>query len=127
MSLIFAIILPLVCIIIFLISGLINHRDNSFFRSFYIYTSMLYCLLYFQPSLFKDAVNLLSCRNIGGQWFIQYNVLYECGTSDYFLYLFILILPLLFIIVLLIPGLLLWRIKANIHKKMEIRKFSFLI
>ncbi|EAR82108.2 transmembrane protein, putative (macronuclear) [Tetrahymena thermophila SB210] len=125
-ALIFDLILPIICVIMFVLSGLISYRNNIFYKSFYIYTSLLYCLMYFQPNIFKDAISLASCRDIGRKSYIRYNVFFECDTDEYKVWTVRFVLPVILVLVFIIPGLILWRIKVNQNTKLGQRKFSFM-
>ncbi|KAL4475438.1 hypothetical protein ABPG72_022073 [Tetrahymena utriculariae] len=125
-ALIFDLILPIICVIMFVLSGVISYRKNVFFKSFYIYTSLLYCLMYFQPNIFKDAISLASCRDIGRKSYIRYNVFFECDTQEYKVWTVRFVLPVILTLVFIIPGIILWRIKVNQKTKLGQRKFSFM-
>ena len=64
-QLMFSILLPIACIVIFFVSGSIVYRNDEYRKSFYLTTSFLYSLMYFQPQIFKNAISLISCREIG--------------------------------------------------------------
>ncbi|KAL4467691.1 hypothetical protein ABPG74_013026 [Tetrahymena malaccensis] len=125
-ALVFDLILPIICVIMFVLSGIISYRNNVFYKSFYIYTSLLYCLMYFQPNIFKDAISLASCRDIGRKSYIRYNVFFECGTDEYKVWTVRFVLPVILVLVFIIPGLILWRVKVNQKTKLGQRKFSFM-
>ncbi|EWS74809.1 transmembrane protein, putative (macronuclear) [Tetrahymena thermophila SB210] len=65
LQLIASVALPIILIIIFLVSGGIIYRKDPYRRPIYLYTSFLYCFIYFQPSIFNRSISLVTCRQIG--------------------------------------------------------------
>ncbi|KAL4475173.1 hypothetical protein ABPG74_001869 [Tetrahymena malaccensis] len=125
LQLISAVILPIVCLLIFAASAFISYRDK-FIRGFYLNTSFCYSLMYFQPSIFKNAITLLSCRQIGQIKYIQFSLLYECYTSDYVLWSFSLVIPIIIVVAVLIPFILLILIWRSKQRKYIVEKRSFM-
>ncbi|EWS74813.1 transmembrane protein, putative (macronuclear) [Tetrahymena thermophila SB210] len=119
--------LPILCVLVFIITGLIKYRGNSFLKRFYISTSLIYCLMYFQPSLYKDAVSILSCRSIGDHRYIQYNVLYTCYTDEHILWSLSLILPILLIISVIIPGFMMYKVYKSKDSILKRKNYMFII
>ncbi|KAL4512014.1 hypothetical protein ABPG72_005016 [Tetrahymena utriculariae] len=125
LQLISAVILPIVCLLLFAISAFLSYRDK-FIRGFYLSTSFCYCLMYFQPSIFKNAITLISCREIGKIKYIQFNLLFECYTADYVLWSLSLVIPIILVVAVFIPlilFILIWRSK---QRKYIVEKRSFL-
>ncbi|EWS74812.1 transmembrane protein, putative (macronuclear) [Tetrahymena thermophila SB210] len=119
--------LPICCALVFIITGLIKYRKNLFLKRFYISTSLIYCLMYFQPSLYKDAISILSCRQIGNNRYIQYNVLYTCYTDEHIQWSLSLILPILLIITLIIPGFMMYKVYKSKDSILQRKNYMFII
>ncbi|KAL4475163.1 hypothetical protein ABPG74_001859 [Tetrahymena malaccensis] len=119
--------LPIICVLVFIITGLIKYRSNQYLKRFYISTSLIYCLMYFQPSLYKDAVSILSCRNIGNHKYIQYNVLYTCYNDEHVLWSLSLVLPVLLIISVIIPGFIMYKVYKSKDSILKRKNYTFIV
>ncbi|EAR93729.2 transmembrane protein, putative (macronuclear) [Tetrahymena thermophila SB210] len=125
LQLIAAVILPIACLLIFAISAFLSYRDK-FIRGFYLNTSFCYCLMYFQPSIFKNAITLISCRQIGNTKYIQFSLLFECYTSDYVIWSLSLVIPVILVVAVFIPLILLILIWRSKQRKYIVEKRSFM-
>ncbi|KAL4512022.1 hypothetical protein ABPG72_005024 [Tetrahymena utriculariae] len=119
--------LPVCCALVFIITGLIKYRKNVFLKKFYISTSLIYCLMYFQPSLYKDAISILSCRQIGNHKYIKYNVLYTCYSDVHIVWSLLLILPILLIISAIIPGFIMYKVYKSKDSILQRKNYTFII
>ena len=79
-GIVFALALPLLACLLFTIKAFASYRDKSVreMRKFYLYTSFLYSLIYFQPGIFKECIGCLFCRTIGEIKYVTAHVYYKC-------------------------------------------------
>ncbi|KAL4475170.1 hypothetical protein ABPG74_001866 [Tetrahymena malaccensis] len=116
-QIIVSVILPIVCFLVFFFTGFIQYKNNPLKKAMYLYTSFLYCFLYFQPSIFKNAISIINCRKIGQIKYIQYNSLYQCFTNEYYKWSLALVLPIVLTFSIIIPLFIFLMIKQSQKSK----------
>ena len=100
--------------------------------------------MYFQPSIFKNAISLLSCRNIGkytfvieeinciyfcfvdGFDYIRLNILFSCYTGEYWQWALTFVLPVILVTAAVIPAVLIILIYQSKNSFINGRKFLFM-
>ncbi|KAL4463053.1 hypothetical protein ABPG72_009196 [Tetrahymena utriculariae] len=125
-SLIGSVFMPIACSIIFIIIGQIKYFRQFYVKNVYIKTSLIYCFLYFQPSIFKQCVNLFYCREIDGIQYISYDLRYQCYTESYWFLALRIVLPILVIVSILIPLYLAFCILKVKDSQLKIKQFTIL-
>ncbi|KAL4475171.1 hypothetical protein ABPG74_001867 [Tetrahymena malaccensis] len=120
--------LPVILITLFLISGIIAFRNDPYRKNIYLYSSFLYCFIYFQPSVFNHSVSLVICRQIGQISYISFNTLNECYTYEHKMWSTALVFPIILLFGLLIPLLIIYlNFKTNKSQKILQKRKFFLI
>lgn len=105
-----------------------KHKNkNRDMRIHYTYAMIFSIFLFFAPVIFKKALKFLNCRKIADKEYLAANLLFECGTSLFYTMQWVLIIPSIFIIVAIIPGIICWNIAKNGQKKEEIIKYQYLL
>lgn len=107
-KLIFTLLIPIFYLVIFggsflllaFIKGLKNHFS-------YIYTVCLFILINYQPDIVQQLIEVLSCKKIGGKYYIQSDYNFECYTDEFYFFTLVLVIPALIFWVFLVPGLIL--------------------
>ncbi|EAR95825.2 transmembrane protein, putative (macronuclear) [Tetrahymena thermophila SB210] len=125
-SLIGSVLMPVSCSIIFIILGQIMYCRQTYVKSVYIKTSLIYCFLYFQPSIFKQCVNLLYCREIDGIQYISYDLRFQCYTDSYWFLALKIVLPIIITVSILIPVYLAFCILKVKDSQLKIKQFTIL-
>ena len=126
---IFSIIIPVLSLIMFVIKANISYKGNKYFKTFYIYTSFLYCLIYFQPGMFGQCIGAIACRTIGDRRYVTSHVLFECDNDVYKYFTIFFMVPITVTLVIVIPGLILLKMTANQRNSsslIEKKNFIFL-
>ncbi|KAL4472367.1 hypothetical protein ABPG74_018316 [Tetrahymena malaccensis] len=125
-SLIGSVLMPVACSIIFIILGQIMYCRQFYVKSVYIKTSLIYCFLYFQPSIFKQCVNLLYCREIDSVQYISYDLRFQCYTDSYWYLSLRIVLPIIVTVSILIPLYLAFCILKVKDSQLKIKQFTIL-
>ncbi|EAR97396.3 transmembrane protein, putative (macronuclear) [Tetrahymena thermophila SB210] len=96
--------MPLLYVIFYLIGHFIWQKVKKIQnRAVIAWIAFIYIYISMQPSVVKQNIQTISCRQISGIEYIKANVSEECYTSEHIKYMLILILPSLAIWVFLIP------------------------
>ena len=72
-------------------------------RTFYLYTSAQYTLIYFKPGIFKECIGSLFCRKIDKVQYVTTHVLYRCDSEVYEYWSLIFVIPISLMICVIIP------------------------
>jgi len=99
------------------------------FRFYIITTSCMYLIIFLQPDLVSTMISLISCRQIGEDFFILNNVSVECYTEQYNSYTYGLVVPFLLLWILGFPVImfaLLFMRRTELEKIEVKNKFGFL-
>ncbi|KAL4503050.1 hypothetical protein ABPG72_014279 [Tetrahymena utriculariae] len=72
-------------------------------RAVIAWIAFIYIYISMQPSIVKQNIQTISCRQVSGVLYIKANVSEQCYTSQHIAYLLLLILPTLIVWVILIP------------------------
>ncbi|KAL4472368.1 hypothetical protein ABPG74_018317 [Tetrahymena malaccensis] len=125
-SLIGSVLMPVTCSIIFIILGQIMYCRQFYIKNIYIKTSLIYCFLYFQPSIFKQCVSLLYCREIDSVQYISYDLRFQCYTDSYWYLSLRIVLPIIVTVSILIPLYLAFCILKVKDSQLKIKQFTIL-
>ncbi|KAL4426952.1 hypothetical protein ABPG74_017209 [Tetrahymena malaccensis] len=102
--------------IILLLYGLIKYRKIHLLKQHFFYNSFYFIYLAFQPTIIRDSLNLIMCRKINNQNFIQENLLYKCFTDEYTKFTYKLLWPILFVFAIILPLVLFIVTKKNLKQ-----------
>lgn len=71
---------------------------------------LLFLYIYYQPNLSLQFIGVISCRKISGHYWIQSQMDKLCYTVEHNAWLISFITPALFILIILIPGFLFYKL-----------------
>ncbi|KRX02444.1 Pectin lyase fold/virulence factor [Pseudocohnilembus persalinus] len=100
-------------------------------NSYLIWTSLIYQLIYLQPSYVNIILETISCVEYGGYSWILADVQYQCYTDEYWAWTIFFLVPFLIFWVILLPSLMfymLFKQKKNgtLQNSKNLYKFGFL-
>ncbi|EAR95104.2 transmembrane protein, putative (macronuclear) [Tetrahymena thermophila SB210] len=126
----FSLLVPVAYFLTFLL-GLVLQRvfTKDKIHIYSMSTALIFIFILVQPDLVSQMVAILSCRQIGDQEYILFNVSYECNTTQHLRYSQYLIVPSLLFFAFIIPILLfyiLYRNRKNLLTIKVNKQYGFL-
>ena len=94
-----------------------------------LYSVCLFSLFYYQPSIIRYTISVLSCVTISNVKYIKMDTAFYCNTDDYNLYSAVLAIPSLILWGVLVPAVLFWKIYLHRHRLKEVKvrlKYGYL-
>ena len=100
------------------------------FSNYVMISASLFILFYVQPDLFSRMIKLISCIRIGKSDYLLANVNHLCYTSEFYKWIFILVLPAMIVYLIGIPFSFFFIIYKNrllLNDPMILLKYEYLI
>ncbi|EWS72304.1 transmembrane protein, putative (macronuclear) [Tetrahymena thermophila SB210] len=103
-------------LLILIVYGLVQYRKIHMLQKYFFYNTFYFIYLAFQPTIIRDSLNLIMCRKIDNENYVQENLLYKCFTDDYTKFTYKLLMPVLFAFAFILPLILCIFTKRNLNK-----------
>ncbi|KAL4483622.1 hypothetical protein ABPG72_006688 [Tetrahymena utriculariae] len=94
-----------------------------------ISVSIIYLFISLQPSLVSQLIQILSCRQIGDQYYISSNLQFECYTSLFYKWVYFYVIPVLATQTVIFPLLIfqyLYRYREKLNSIKLMKRLGFL-
>lgn len=76
---------------------------SSFRKDSLVVSAFIFIIFQIQPSMISTIISGLSCRKIGIRSYILSDITFECYSAVHVFFIFLFLIPLLFIWVIVIP------------------------
>ncbi|KAL4462094.1 hypothetical protein ABPG74_000939 [Tetrahymena malaccensis] len=129
--LVYASMIPLFYLVILVILMTIYFKvfKNKILDISTISVSIIYLFISLQPSLVTQLIQVLSCREIGGSFYISSNLQFECYTPIFYRWVYLYVVPVLATQTIIIPLLIfqyLYRYKEKLSSIKMMKRLGFL-
>ncbi|KAL4449826.1 hypothetical protein ABPG74_008199 [Tetrahymena malaccensis] len=122
-----SLLIPVTFMLLISLVDYLNNRKNYYYRSYFCKTMFLVILLFFAPLAFQNGLKLITCRKVGQDSYISYNMLFQCLTPEYFRYSIMVVTPLIFVFCVIVPLVLAILIKKRKQRKVSIKTYQYLL
>ncbi|EAS06214.2 transmembrane protein, putative (macronuclear) [Tetrahymena thermophila SB210] len=122
-----SLLIPISLSLVVLIAQMIINYRNYYYRKYYLITMILVNYFYFTPLLLSRAMELMICRQIGNEKYITASTIYNCNLDSFRKMNIFYFLPLIFILLIAIPVLIIYRIKMRFQQSLPLKYFQYIL
>ncbi|KAL4449825.1 hypothetical protein ABPG74_008198 [Tetrahymena malaccensis] len=122
-----SLLIPISLSLVVLIAQMIINYRNYYYRKYYLITMILVNYFYFTPLLLSRAMELMICRQIGNEKYITASTIYNCKLDSFNKMNLFYFLPLIFLLLVAIPVLIIYRIKMRFQQNLPLKYFQYIL